>query len=51
MAETYGNVSVGAAAAAIPAEAEKLERDGLDNAARKSYRTESAQVRSQQASQ
>jgi len=50
LADTYGNVSVSAAAATMPAEAEKLERDGLDNAARKSYRAESSQVRSQQAS-
>ena len=50
LAETYGNASVGAAAAAMPAEAEKLERDGLDNAGRKAYRAESSQVRSQQAS-
>jgi Ca-activated chloride channel family protein len=50
MAEIYGNVSVGSAAAAMPAEAEKLERDGLDNAARKSYRAESSQVRNQQSS-
>ena len=50
MAETYGNLRVSAAAAAMPAEAEKLEREGLDNAARKSYRAESAQTRNQQSS-
>jgi Ca-activated chloride channel family protein len=50
LGETYGNVSVSAAAAAMPAEAEKLERDGLDNAARKSYRAESSQIRNQQSS-
>lgn len=50
MAETYGNVSVSSAVAAMPAEAEKLERDGLDSAARKSYRAESSQVRNQQSS-
>jgi Ca-activated chloride channel family protein len=50
IAETYGNASVGSAAAAMPAAAAKLERDGLDNAARKSYRTESSQTRNQQSS-
>jgi Ca-activated chloride channel family protein len=50
MAETYGNTSVGAAAAAMPAAAEKIEQEGLDNAARKTYRAESAQTRNQQSS-
>ena len=50
MAETYRNFSVASAAAAMPAEAEKLEREGLDNAARKSYRADSAQTRNQQSS-
>jgi Ca-activated chloride channel family protein len=48
IAQTYGNMSVLAAAAAMPAEAEKLDRDGLDNASRKSYRAESAQTKNQQ---
>ncbi|HUL53318.1 MAG TPA: VWA domain-containing protein [Opitutaceae bacterium] len=50
LAETYNNARVSTAAAAFAPEAQKIERDGLDNAARKSYRAESSQVRSQQAS-
>ena len=50
MAQTYGNTSVLSAAAAMPAEAEKIEQEGLDNAARKTYRAESAQTKNQQSS-
>lgn len=50
MAETYGNASVLSAAAEMPAEADKLEREGLDNEARKTYRADSAQTRNQQSS-
>lgn len=48
MAETYRNASLAAVAAPAAAEAERVARDGLDNAQRKVYRTESSQVRNQQ---
>jgi len=50
MGDLYGNVSVQASAAAAAPEAEKLERDGLSNVDRKSYRSESQQTRNQQSS-
>lgn len=50
MAETYNNASLAKVAAPAAAEAERVSRDGLDNAQRKLYRTESSQVRSQQSS-
>ena len=50
MADAYGNASVKEAAAAMAPEARKLERDGLSNAERKSYRNDSAQIRNQQSS-
>lgn len=48
MGETYKNSAVSASAAAAAPEAARLERDGLDNAQRKSYRTDSQQVKNQQ---
>ena len=49
MGSTYGNRAVlDYAAAAAPAAA-RVEREGLDNAARKAYRAESSQVKNQQA--
>jgi Ca-activated chloride channel family protein len=48
MGETYGNARVGALAAPAAPEADRIERDGLDNAGRKIYRAESMQTRSQQ---
>ncbi len=50
MAETYGNSRVAQAAAASSVEADRLEREGLDNAARKTYRADSSQIRNQQSS-
>jgi len=50
MAQTYGNTSVLSAAAPMAAEAAKIEAGGLDNAARKTYRAESAQTKNQQSS-
>jgi Ca-activated chloride channel family protein len=50
MGDAYGNAAVQASAAAAAPEADRLDRDGLDNAQRKSYRTESQQVKNQQAS-
>jgi len=49
MATTYGNAEVKSVVSANVAEAERIARDGLDNAARKTYRAENAQVKSQQA--
>ena len=49
-AVTYGNAPMAAVAAAQEAEADKLERQGLSNADRKSYRAENAQTKSQQSS-
>ena len=48
MADTYGNAAVGQVAAAAAPMAAKVERDGLDNAERKSLRAEAAQTTSQQ---
>lgn len=45
----YKNSAVLQMAAPAPAEADRLEREGLGNAERKIYRAESAQTRSQQA--
>jgi Ca-activated chloride channel homolog len=50
MGEVYSNSAVQASAAAAAPEAARLERDGLDNAQRKSYRTDSQQVKNQQSS-
>ncbi len=50
MGELYQNRAVADVAAPAAKEAERVERDGLGNAERKSYRAESAQVKSQQAS-
>jgi len=49
LGETYGNAAVGALAAPAPAAAARIEEGGLDNAERKLFRAESAQIRSQQA--
>lgn len=49
VASTYGNAAVAAAAAPAVVEADRLEREGLSNAQRKAYVTESANVKSQQA--
>jgi len=46
---TYGNAAVAGCAAAAAPEADRIERDGLDNVTRKAYRAESSQVRNQQA--
>ena len=46
--DVYRNTSVQSYAAAAAPEAERLKRDGLDNAQRKSYRAESQQVKTQQ---
>lgn len=48
LADTYGNRLVGAAAPAAVAEADRLEREGLSNAQRKTYRAEIQQTRNQQ---
>jgi Ca-activated chloride channel family protein len=45
---SYDNAKVSAMAAANKAEADRLETQGLDNIARKTYRTEDAQTISQQ---
>jgi len=50
LGQTYSNTAVQAAASAAAPEAARLERDGLDNAQRKSYRTDSQQVKNQQSS-
>jgi Ca-activated chloride channel family protein len=50
MGKVYSNVAVQESAAAAAPEAARLERDGLDNAQRKSYRTDAQQVKNQQAS-
>jgi len=47
---TYSNAAVSSVAAPATAEADRLERDGLNNAQRKAYVTESANVKQQQAS-
>ena len=48
---TYSNRAVSSLAAAAEPEADRLAREGLSNAERKSYRNESANIRNQQASQ
>lgn len=50
MADVYGNVSLAAAAPAAAAEADRLEREGLSNGQRKSYRAEIQQTKNQQSS-
>ena len=50
LGQVYSNSAVQAAASAAAPEAARLERDGLDNAQRKSYRTDSQQVKNQQSS-
>lgn len=49
MAQTYGNAELGLAAAAVAPMAAKVEREGLDNAERKTLRAEAAQTMNQQA--
>jgi len=49
IAKTYGNAAVLGIASANAAEADRLERDGLDNVTRKAYRAESTQTTNQQA--
>ncbi|MBI2517380.1 MAG: VWA domain-containing protein [Opitutae bacterium] len=50
LGDTYGNAAVSQSAAAAAPEADRLAREGLDNAKRKAYRTESSQVKAQQSS-
>ncbi len=50
LGDRYANVAVQEAAAAAAPEAARLEREGLSNERRKSYRTDSQQVMSQQSS-
>jgi Ca-activated chloride channel family protein len=50
LGKAYSNTAVSLSAAAVAPEAERLERDGLDNARRKAYRADSQQVKSQQSS-
>ncbi len=50
LADTYGNAAVGQVARAAAPAAAKVERDGLDNAERKSFRAEAAQTLNQQSS-
>ena len=49
MSEVYANPAVGKLAAAAAPEADKLKKEGLSNAERKSYRTDAQQTRNQQA--
>lgn len=49
-AAVYGNSAMQAIAAPAAVEADRLEREGLGNAERKAYRTQSAQTLNQQAS-
>lgn len=49
-ASTYNNAPMAALAVQQEAEADKLERQGLSNADRKSYRAENAQTKNQQSS-
>jgi Ca-activated chloride channel family protein len=46
---TYDNSAVSGCAKAAAPEADRIERDGLDNVSRKAYRAESSQVKNQQA--
>lgn len=48
--DVYSNGTVQSFAAAAAPEAERLQRDGMDNAKRKSYRAESQQAKTQQSS-
>ena len=48
MAKTYSNSAVSSISAREKAEADRLEREGLDSVARKAYRTENAQTYQQQ---
>jgi Ca-activated chloride channel family protein len=48
MASIYGNTAVQEVAAAVAPEADRLEKEGLGNAQRKTYRAESAQAKAQQ---
>ncbi|MBM3855081.1 MAG: VWA domain-containing protein, partial [Verrucomicrobia bacterium] len=48
MASVYGNAGVGSVAEASAPAAAKVERDGIDGAERKAYRTEAAQTINQQ---
>jgi Ca-activated chloride channel family protein len=50
IAKVYANTAVSEVWAANKKEADRLERDGLDSAQRKTYRTESAQTSAQQVS-
>jgi Ca-activated chloride channel family protein len=50
MAVTYNNPAIASVVASNAKEADRLERDGLDNVARKSYRAENAQTLNQQTS-
>lgn len=50
MAKTYSNSAVMKVTVENKKEADRLERDGLDNAQRKTYRAENSQVRAQQSS-
>ena len=50
IATTYNNPAVASMVESNAKEADRLERDGLDNVARKSYRAENAQTRTQQSS-
>jgi Ca-activated chloride channel family protein len=48
--DVYSNGTVQSFAAAAAPEAERLQREGMDNAKRKSYRAESQQTKTQQSS-
>jgi hypothetical protein len=49
MGETYSNSAILDLAKTSTLESERLERDGLPNAARKTYRAETMQTKNQQA--
>lgn len=49
MAQTYNNKAVSETVSSNAREADRLEREGLNNAQRKDYRTQNAQTESQQA--
>ena len=48
MSASYANAAVAKLAASVEAEAEEFRRNGMDNAARKSYRADSLQISRQQ---
>ncbi|PTX96463.1 VWA domain-containing protein [Opitutus sp. ER46] len=48
LAKTYRNTAVSSLAAPAAAEARRVDSDGLDAAARKTYRADNAQIRAQQ---